>query len=326
VYFFFDESGEFRIAGRTNPDVIAGLICPDSHLDRIEDFVVERQKDWGLDELHHAELSDDQRQTVCDFISGPFLAATVVLTDGLLVTEEELFDWRLRQAGRMASDYERSLTARRGDAEAEALRNRLIKRTGLSATLSDDQFLQFGMLMPRLVLDALQAALFAYRDPPWRENWATLKWIFDGKLAAGTPAKRSAGEKLLEEIVPRIFAGDERFTLTVPDEIGDDSAHPYFAAHRLPGGEDRDVGVRDLFRQGFDFESSKDHVGLQLADIVAGVVRLAAEEPDNGAAQRAFDTLKPKLLPHYPPNYIPLRIWSVRALYFDELHRYAHLF
>lgn len=270
-------------------------------------------------------MSPAQLAEVCEFFVQTNLCGCAVLTDGELVPPDEFRDYRLRQAGRTASDYSRSRVASAGDPAAAELSNRLIKSTGLASSMSDVEFVQFAMLMPRQIFDALQASLLCYRDAPWRPDFHELHWIFDGKHAADRTPKLSVGERRLTEMLAMIIAGDRRFVLRIPDEIGRDATHPYFASHRHPDGE-LDVGVRAVLRNGLTFKSSSDFAGLQLADVVAHLIRKAAMERTDRSTQAAFTRLRPGLMPHHPPHQIPFRLFATHSVQFDELSRYAHLF
>jgi hypothetical protein len=305
--------------------VIAAVVVPDSLLGAVSEWVEQKQADWDMPELHGTKMSSEQLAEVCDFFVETSLCGCVVLTDGDLVPPAQFRDYRLRQAARTAADYARSQAAATGDPAAAELSNRLIKSSGLASSMSDVEFAQFAMLMPRQIFDALQTSLLCYRDPPWRADFQELHWIFDGKHAADRTAKLSAGERRLTEMLAMIIAGDRRFVLRIPDEIGPDPTHPYYANHHHPDG-DLEVGVRALLRNGLRFENSADFAGLQLADIVAHLLRKAAMGPTDASIQAAFAQLRPALMPHHPPHQIPFRFFATQSVELNELQRYAHLF
>jgi hypothetical protein len=326
VHFFFDESGDFDLGGpASKPSVIAAVVVPDSLLGCVSEWTERKQVVWAMPELQGTKMSSAQLGEVCEFFATTNLCGCAVLTDGRLVPPDEFRDYRIRQAARTASDYSRSEAAARGDATTAELSNRLIKAAGLASALNDPEFAEFAMLMPRQIFDALQASLLVYRDPSWRSDFEELHWVFDGKHAADRRPKLSSGERRLSEMLMMIVGGDRRFVLRIPDEIGPDPTHPYFARHHREG-EPLEVGVRALFRNGLRFESSAAFAGLQLADVVAHLLRRAAMEPANRTIQAAFNRLRPGLMPHYPPNQIPFRFFSTLSVDVDELHRYAHLF
>jgi hypothetical protein len=61
LHFFFDESGDYAFPeDRFDCYVQAALICPDSVLPDLENFVDDRKASWEADELHAAELDIEQ--------------------------------------------------------------------------------------------------------------------------------------------------------------------------------------------------------------------------------------------------------------------------
>jgi hypothetical protein len=73
VHYYFDESGDFAFpGGRYDVYVQAALICPDSFVDKVEHHVDNCKRALGVDELHGAELPDEQLIDVCRFLgNGP---------------------------------------------------------------------------------------------------------------------------------------------------------------------------------------------------------------------------------------------------------------
>lgn len=69
MHFYFDESGDYAFPeGGFDCYVQAALICPDSSLSNVGEFVAGRCAEWGVAELHALELESMQRQEVADFI------------------------------------------------------------------------------------------------------------------------------------------------------------------------------------------------------------------------------------------------------------------
>lgn len=267
MWFFFDESGDFGYPGAGfESNVIATVIVPDRELEKVESFVTDAKRRWHRHELKGKKMSPARRLQVCEFIAETNVAVVVTITDNLLVPGNGLTNYRLRQAAVVTESYRRSEARRLGDAGTLATRNRLIGKFGLADELPNDAFIQFLMLMPIHFRDAIQAALFYYRDDAFRDEFARLRFIFDGKKVN----ERAEGEELLVEVLPGIMARDHRFVWRVPSEISNDHEHPYFTAHRYPGDDDpRGVGVRELLREGLQFETSHEFAGIQLADVVA---------------------------------------------------------
>lgn len=321
MWSYFEESGDFGYpSSGFESNVLATVIVPDRELDRVGSFVAASNKRWGRVELKGRKMSPARRLRVCEFIADTDIILVATMTDNLLIPSGELVGHRLRQAAAVADAYARSESRQRGDTAALATRDRLIGKFGLESELPNDAFIQFLMLMPIHFRDAIQAALFYYRDPAFRDEFARLRFVFDGKKVSD----RAEGEELLVEVLPGIMAHDRRFVWTVPDEISNDHDHPYFAEHRFPGDNDpRGVGVRQLLRDGLQFETSQDFAGIQLADVVAYTVRRAAMNPDEALTQEAFAALRTKLMPTADGQ--PIHLYSTGAIFAREVARYSHI-
>lgn len=326
---YLDESGDFSIketeGSIPNTSVVASLVVPDSRHDFVSTEVEKVKRRLKLSgELHFSTLGQTDRRLVCKSIAAMDLAASVTLTDNLLVPEAEFQSWRSRQAQKIDEAFKRSKAAATGDIESRQLRKRLLKLANPFLSMSAPEYLQFGALLPLTVLDSLQAALIFFQDQTWRNDFASFRWTFDGKLAAQTPGKKSSGEKLLEITLPKIFAGDERFRLRVPDEIADDLNHPYFVEHRMAGEGPRDVGIHQLLKHPFKFEDSRQSAHLQVADCIAGAIR--GSTVGDGGCLACLDWLKPMLLPHVlNDETMVARLWSTHDIWPAEFRRFEFL-
>jgi hypothetical protein len=260
MWFYFEESGDFGYPpSAVESHVIATVIVPDRDLDEVKSFVADANERWGREELKGKKMSPSRRLRVCEFIAKANIVAVATMTDNLLIPPDSLVDHRIRQAAALAQAYARSEARLREDPIALATRDRLIGKLGLESELPNDAFIQFLMLMPIHFHNAMQAALFYYRDAAFRDEFAHLRFVFDGKMVN----QRAEGEELLVEVLPGIIAHDHRFVWTVPLEISDDQDHPYFTEHRFQGDDDpRGVGVKELLRDGLEFETSHDVPGI----------------------------------------------------------------
>jgi hypothetical protein len=71
VFFYFDESGDYAFPDeRFDCYVRRGVICPDSALPTVDQFVRARHAEWGIGELHATELEPTQRLEIARFIGG----------------------------------------------------------------------------------------------------------------------------------------------------------------------------------------------------------------------------------------------------------------
>jgi hypothetical protein len=300
--FYFDESGDYAFPGdRFDCYVQAVLICPDSRMESCAKFVQAYKDALSISELHGCELGADQLLEVARLIEASSCQLLAHLPDTVLVTREQIAQFRLDQAAiikRGLDWYRRESTKARGEpaSEIEQWMLRLIKRAGLASKISHGEFLQAHYLV-ELIAAALQKAIFVFHENGWRDDWRELDFIIDGKL----PAKMAAGERYLNDTLVPALGSRRGFTLTLPDIWQADPKHPFVArcerAHgRVRGAETKGaIDLKAIFARGLQFEDSAGDPGLQLVDVVANLIRRAVLQPDDATVQHAFDAIRPKL-------------------------------
>jgi len=305
VLFFFDESGDFAFPeeGAVDCYAQAGVICPDSYLGDLERFIVDRTLRWGVGELHAVQLTPGQRLRICRFVADSPLELTAQATDTALVTTRSIERWRAEQAATLRRNL-KWYRARGGEvAEIEEWLSARAKRADLATRISNSEFVQATFLVD-LIHAALQQSLLRYHEDRWAADFEDFEFILDGKL----PGKLGAGEKFLHSIVMPVLGSNPRFDLIVSDRWrSKEPTHPFIARYERCGGwsgarrrhvtEDV-IDLSAIFESGLRFEGSGQHPGLQIADLVAYVVRWAMLEPGDWQAQLAFNLLRPKLRDH----------------------------
>jgi hypothetical protein len=302
VYFYFDESGDYAFpADRFDCYVQAALITPDSVLPSIATFVEQRKADWDVQELHAAQLKPDQLVDIARFIGASDCQLLVHLTDTVLVTKDQIAQFRLDQAAGLKRNldwYRRESTKARGEpvGEIEDWMLRHIKRAGLDAQISHGEFVQAHYLV-NLIADALQKSLYVFFEDAWRDDFHDFHFILDAKL----PNKMAAGEKYLNDSILPVLGSRRQTSLGHVDTWNEDPVHPFVTKFSLERGRiagETVEGVIDLgliFEHGLRFESSLSQPGLELVDGVVYIVRQAVLRPDERAIQRAYDALRHKL-------------------------------
>ena len=314
MHLFFDESGDFALPGdRFDCYTQAAVVCPDSFLDELAEFVADRVERWKVDELHATALKPGQRLRLSRFVAASPLQLVAQATDTDLVDRPALARWRLEQAARIKAnlDWYRSQGGQAPD--VEAWMDTRIKRVGLASQISDPEFLQV-ILLTDLVHAALQKSVIFFFEDQWRPDFERFAFILDAKL----PGKLGAGEKFLRDGLVPMLGSNARYRLDMRDAWKDaDPPHPFVARFESPGGwsgvERKHVteDVLDLsaiFEEGLRFEQSHEHPGLQIADLTAYVVRDAVLKPTDWQARLAYDLLRPKL------RYIRGQALTVRRL------------
>jgi hypothetical protein len=82
------------------------------------------------------------------------------------------------------------------------------------------------------------------------------------------------------------------------------------------------VNLESLLKEGLAPVDSRDCPGVQLADVVAGVLRRAALSPDDQVAQVTFRILKQR---RWFAEPFGLRFFSDQDFGREDLSRYSHL-
>jgi hypothetical protein len=298
MHVFFDESGDFAFPENAfDAYAQAAVICPSASLPGMDRLVHERVSELGVDELHAHNLTSDQMLEICQLLGRSDCQLLASITDTALVTRADIERHRLDQAAATQRNLA-SYRARGGSVtEIEQWMSRQVKRAGLSSQITHGDFVQ-AQFMLGLIADALQKALLWFQDDHWASDLTEFHFMLDGKL----PTKLASGEKYLSEsIVPTL--GTRPVSLEIPEHWKErDRVHPFIATFErdrglIRGQEYEDViDLKAIFEHGLRFEDSRQHPGLQLADVTAHVVRRALLEPGNAAIQGAYDQLRPKLV------------------------------
>jgi hypothetical protein len=287
VRLYFDESGDFAFpTDRFDVYVQAGLICPDSFVDKIEHYVTNQQRELGVAELHAAELPDEKLVDICRFLAGGPLSLVGQVTDTKAMTDEQITAHRKAQSAQLEGNLEQYKQAGGKWEGAEAWYHRHIKRAELASRVNNPEYVQADLFVG-LIHAALFKSIVLYTDDSWRDDLVDFHFILDGKL----PGKLAAGEKDLNVLLmPRL--GSNPYELVVPTNWHDEPVHP-FAAKFSEG--DNKLSLNRIFEHGLRFESSADHAGLQLVDTAAYVTRKAILEPENDVIHRAYAQIRPTL-------------------------------
>lgn len=302
MFFYFDESGDYAFPdGDFDCYVQAVLICPDSALSEVDQFVSARRAAWDVDELHATELEPTQRLEIARFIGESDCQLLAHVTDTTLISKAKIEEFRLTQAGSLKRNldwYRRESTKALGAPvkEIEEWYLRALKRAGLSSQVSHGEFIQASFMIG-LILEAFQKSLIFFHEDRWRESFHDFHFTLDGKL----PGKMAAGEKFLNESLLPALGSMKGQSIDTLDTWREEPAHPFvekFSAEKgRVGGEDvaDAIDLKGVFEHGLQFESSAEVSGLQLVDAAAHLVRRAVMEPGDEAAQEAYDAIRDKL-------------------------------
>lgn len=289
---YFDESGDFGFPDdRFDAYTQAVLICPDSKLARVEEYVAAQCAEWGMDELHATSLSDDQLWQVCRFMRSERLPGLVQATDTNAMTRKTIAEHRLAQAVRVHENF-RWWEGAGGKAwSIAAWYQRHVGRMAYAGRVPDSEWVQADLLIS-LVHRALNKTIYMFLDDKWRDDFRDFRFIFDAKLEG----KLAAGEKYLNDVLlPALGSNRGRMDLVGVKEWRDPPVHPF--EERYGTGEGT-LDLKKLFEHGLEFERSHDHAGLQLADALAYLARRRILEPESNQIRLAWQTVRPLLVTH----------------------------
>jgi hypothetical protein len=302
MHHFYDESGDFSFPpDRYDAYTQAVLICPDSKLADIDEWVNAKAAEWAVDELHATSLTDNQIFEICRFIRAQQLPLLVQATDTNGITRETIAAHRLDQAVRVHENAERWKAAGGSAESIERWYDRHVSRIAYVGRVSDSEWVQADLLV-NLIHHALNKTIAAFLDDKWRDDFRDFRFIVDAKLAG----KLAAGEKYLRDVLlPALGSNPDRFSLIGVIEWRESSPmHPYEEKY---GTGDGTVDLRVLFEHGLQYEPSENHPGLQLVDTVAHVARRRILDRENETIRLAFKTIRPLLNTHDGGNLYIVR-------------------
>jgi hypothetical protein len=308
----FDESGSFDFSSRgLEAAAVVGAICPDSLVPSLARQFDALRSAWQLEELHAARMTPDQLVEICALIGASETIWFAAYTDNRLFPLSQQLDWRQRQQARAEVAIARSTTLS-DDPTREQTVATMRGRLEHSTRVSTAEYLEFIVLFPTVVGRSIQAAITRYQSLAYANDFAAFRFEFDGKLRG----KMSAGEKTMATALRYILVGDERFALDLPLWPDD---HPCFVNHAISGP--RSIAAHEVLRD-LRFPDSADSELVQMADVIAHVVRRAASNPADTVAQRCWKLLRRRAFVH---DGRPLHVFSDRQGPKVKESDYAHL-
>jgi Protein of unknown function (DUF3800) len=284
MLFFADESGDYAFPTRGfDCYVLLGLVCPEPQLSAIDKFVAAAKARWGLVELHGAALHGRELLEVCRFVASIDVTAVAVVTDTAMMTRTVIQRFRSKQLAQIQAERV-AWTASAGDAPHVDRELSALEKVVLHVSrLPDSEFVQ-ATLPPQLLRDVIQRAIDRYDGEESRPYFAQFDFTFDEKL----PGKLSQGQKYMNLMYMRVLGTNKRFLIT-PPAAWIAGNHPYVANFTIAGKPE----PAKLFANGLATRDSKDVPGLQIADVIASVVRRSVLRTDMTPAVRAsYDSIR----------------------------------
>lgn len=299
--FFFDESGDFGYpSAGYDCYVIAGVICPESVLPRLESLVESLKTAFEVEELHATEMNDEQRLAFATGLANTEIRFVAFASDTELDSKASIQAFRFAQAANYqdgADKYIKETTAI-GQAPDEGIQeftDRAVKRAAYSTRVSDSELVQTHYTL-ELIQQSLQCSLLLFHENRWRSAFGEMHFELDGKLRD----KLSHGEKMLEDVLMPSLESRPDNALGVIDSWKTKPPHPFIAKYEIADVTVGDVkaeagfDLRKIFEHGLNFVDSSSSAGVQAADLIAYSLRRAVIEPSDPNAQLIAQTLLPR--------------------------------
>ena len=303
-----DESGSFALQRASfECSLLTTLVCPPSLRRALAAFVDARCVSWEVPELHAAELDSDQRREVAIFLANQDLIWTATVIDNEIFPGAEVKPWREKQSSIFEDSWqasqERGSTHPTYVGRGDEVR-RLLRRGASSAS-----FVEYAIVMPRHVHDAVQASIARYRGRHWRRDWGSSHLFFD--------AKDRYGERLLTNILFPILATDA-MALDLPVDY-QEAGHPLRTTHRSSSSG---IDLVSFFGATPSFPESHAEPLIQLADVIGWIAQRHLRFPDDDDARDAFRILRRR---QFSTDIWRFRFFARRDIGKADLRRYAHL-
>jgi hypothetical protein len=307
MQIFVDESGPFvPLNGAKSRVSCVGALCtPDALHDRLrEDWLELKAKEWpDSDEVKGSALDEDAIIKVLSLIRKHDVVFDTCCIDAGLHFDSDVEEFKTDQAARIGKDLPPDLS--------DSDRAMITELQHLSRTLSNQEFIQAFLtitLLERLV--PLAANYYAQRRP---KELAHFHWTVDAKGKDLVAVERFWTHLILpalqwySETHPAGFLpfGDyshfERHRLEARDELGETARVVQKTGNQL-------LNSGRIYREHLAFADSRDHVGLQLVDVLVNATARAL----NGRLQEPAWSHIGRVMILQKPS--PLRLVSLRAL------------
>lgn len=320
MHFGSDESGDFNMARQWNEScsVWATVACPDRHVERVRAWVRDRCQEWGVEEIHSRRtrktrsLTPEERHAVCAFVGTGDLLWEATVVDSLMLSASEIAARQANQLEQFRADWARSDRHRSADPAEVELGQVIEELLDPAGGVRSSPFTQYGVVAPTHVRETVQAVVRVYQDDQWRDEFRSLRMAFDRKNEPERPHD-TPGEILFFSVVMPILASP-KMSLALPLPFQDPS-HPLRACH--PGRSTDGICISSLLDGGVSFIDSTHDELVQLADVLAYVMRRALTKPDDDAAQRSYSVARRRLYMRTPVMF--------SGESFSAFERYHHI-
>jgi hypothetical protein len=303
-----DASGKFLTGPGYEPTVVAAAVGPQHAFDEIAAWTADALSRWSLAgklaELHANELNVSEMLETCQMLSGrEDIRLAAVATDSLLLgSSAALAHHRCRQLTMAGSSRART--------EEGARRREQVLKLLESPRLRDDDY-AFAVVLPLLTTAILQRAFAYFAGDEHRDEMRGFELLVDEEAP---PTTRYVEGTLLPTI-----GGDERFSLTTPEHWRRPPVHPLLRTAMHGDGD----GLKPQALLGnLRWVDSVNEPSVQVADVVAWVIRRTMACPEEAETRQMFELLRPLLAGENGESF---GLFSTAHIHPDQEAMYVHL-
>lgn len=288
---YFDESGGFIQNGKVVDTFVCGVIVPEQFHAEIcagfEDF----RKSLGDndEEVKGSDLDIVDRLNFCEWIGS--LSGKIKIKCNYLQAQNNnhnrLASYRRRTAdavARVNAQYAQKLGSEHPKVTYLKKYESLIRH---NTRLPDLDFYHFGLYRDA-IRDAFQFSIVYFMDRMYEQDFATYDFIFDRKLTK----KLAPCEKLVKDYLLYLYDNAARTGNSSTIGVPDTWRSPPHVFERTYKDSDGCMGLDWIFGRGFQFEDSRNEIGLQLADIVVNTVYQNIVRESDRSLHKCYDYMR----------------------------------
>ena len=273
MHIYIDESGSFTTPIILMPKIscVTALVLPSSHTDEILDGYLKIRASWGEnEEIKGSKLNESQISQVIEFLSKYEVITEICAIDIGSHTNQDIANYQ-----HFASlEITKNLTPKHSPkviSNVYKLRKRL---ANLSQPLAVQFFLTIALIQNLLKISTIY---YAQTFPKELEKF---NWFVDAKDETVTDYESLWSLLILPMTVQETFytVDDERFDYSYLDRFSvKQNCFPTYLEHLTenPHSEFEGYDFKMIMQESFEFQDSKQHLGLQLVDIIANAFRRA---------------------------------------------------
>lgn len=273
---YIDESGDFNFNNRSCVSVVASVVIPENKAYKLESFFIKLKERASLKEkddngeIKGYLLNSQNLEFTFEFLSRNLdFRITIAIFDHKSNTPEDIYEHRMGQAERFQKGKDYYLA---GPVKAKSIldffdeKKRWVERKDL---ISDVLYVQL-TLQVQVIKETLEKLFVHYYDYSYRRLcFEEFAFIIDRKNK-----KIKKPEKYISDLIFGFL--ETQWSNREPYVMIDNltkKEHPMTNFNKVTKEGKVGTDLKKLFGNGLKFKDSKNHFGLQLADIIASGVR-----------------------------------------------------